>query len=274
MFRIGYVSETGSFREFDLGFFKFSGGEIHFKNSERNEFSHVGERGRGLLIITDLCNSEEIMKLMLVADFFAGEDITLSINYLPYARQDRKTSDDEPFSLKTMCRLINSCNFKVVVLNDPHSDVATALINNVVVRSRVELFALNSLGYLFKGGKGCNPILISPDAGAIKKNNDVATYYGIEHVNATKVRNTKTGAITATEVHTNINLEGSDLVIVDDICDGGRTFIELAKVLKTYRPKSISLVITVGIYSNGIDSIKEHIPNIYHIYKLGEPNED
>ena len=62
---------------------------------------------------------------------------------------------------------------------------------------------------------------------------------------------TATGNITKTTV-LHDDFGGKDCVIVDDICDGGRTFIELAKVLKERGAGKIGLFVTHGIFSQGV----------------------
>jgi ribose-phosphate pyrophosphokinase len=54
-----------------------------------------------------------------------------------------------------------------------------------------------------------------------------------------------------------------NFLIVDDICDGGRTFIELAKVLRPLTNGSIFLYVTHGIFSQGLDVFKGVIDHIY-----------
>ena len=52
---------------------------------------------------------------------------------------------------------------------------------------------------------------------------------------------------------------GRNCLIVDDICDGGGTFIPLAKKLKNAGAKTVTLYVTHGIFSKGLDPLKEHI---------------
>lgn len=245
--------------EIDCKVFKFPAGEVHF-NVENSLMAE-----NGLQIVTDLSNSDEIMQLILLADTFRHRDKYLELLYTPYARQDRRTSHGEPFSLRAFAKMINSCGFKQVKVYDPHSDVTAALIDNIYVVKRLVLVkrTFNALG--FQDG-----IVVSPDAGAMKTNQEIAEHFGLPHVTATKVRDIKTGAITATQLHTHISLEGKDLLILDDICDGGRTFIELAKVLKTYNPQSIHLYTTVSISQKGRDAVKPYFDSITFNHKLGE----
>ena len=52
------------------------------------------------------------------------------------------------------------------------------------------------------------------------------------------------------------------VLIVDDICDGGRTFIELAKVLRAKGAETVDLYTTHGIYSKGTKVLAPYINNI------------
>lgn len=260
MFAI-YSNDGGNTKKVNVTFFIFPGGETHFKILD----NFIGDK---ITIVTDLSDSEEIMRMMLVVDFFKGHEVVLNLKYLPYARQDRKTSLSEPFSLKTMARMINSCGFSEVILNDPHSDVAAALIDNCVVSSRLNIVL--ETHYLRDILRDKGVIIVSPDAGAMKSNNKIAEFYRLQHISATKVRSVETGEITATQVHTDLDLSGKHLLILDDICDGGRTFIELAKILRTRNPARISLYVTHGIFSNGMSELNKHIDEIFYNHKLGE----
>jgi ribose-phosphate pyrophosphokinase len=106
---------------------------------------------------------------------------------------------------------------------------------------------------------------VSPDAGAYKKIFDVAKKFDINKViTATKVRDLKTGQILHTEVPLQDLNEDIKYVIVDDICDGGRTFTEIAKAIRTQVPNArIYLVVTHGIFSAGFEELEKYFERIY-----------
>ncbi|MEI8631794.1 phosphoribosyltransferase family protein [Vibrio sp. PP-XX7] len=80
-------------------------------------------------------------------------------------------------------------------------------------------------------------------------------------IQAQKLRNLKTGEIIKTEVLGDV--KGKKVLIADDICDGGRTFVELAKVLKSEGATEISLFVTHGIFSKGFEVFAGLIDVIY-----------
>ena len=218
-------------------------------------------------------NSFRDLELIICAtqalrEFNHVNKISLTVPYFLGARSDRKFEEGTSNYLKTViCPIINSQNFAEVEVLDPHSDVLEACLNNF---KKVNNFALvdDALSYIIGEGEEDQVVLVSPDAGAYKKVFDVAKEFGIDKIiTATKGRDVKTGKILRTELP---NLHVADIdhelkyVIVDDICDGGRTFIELAKVIKERRPNAeVYLIITHGIFSAGFNELGEYFDGIY-----------
>ena len=234
--------------------FKFPGGEIHVK-IEDNELLNLNQ-GICIFIVANLCSSDDIMELLLVKDaidryFDHNKEVYLTIKYLAYGRQDRVSTYGEALSLSVIAKLINGCNFDSVELVDPHSDVSTALIDRSKVTDSYELYYMvgRKIPHLIKE----NSVLVSPDSGALKKVYKVAKEYGLEVIQASKHRNILTGEITGTTLGDTSHIpdiSSKDLVIIDDICDGGRTFVELGKVLRTLTTGRVFLFVTHGIFSH------------------------
>lgn len=213
-----------------------------------------------------------------------AKSVSLYVPYFLGARSDRKFLAGASNYLKTViCPIINSQNFSEVHVLDPHSDVLEACLNNYKKTSNHMLVSHAIVhtkpAITFKDA--CKKItLVSPDAGALKKIYDVAEQFGIEDiVVASKHRDIKTGKITSTDVP-GLSLEdgAKQFYIVDDICDGGRTFIELAKAIRAIRPKemyndTITLVITHGIFSSGLKELNKLFDNIYTTNSIRPEND-
>jgi ribose-phosphate pyrophosphokinase len=216
--------------------------------------------------ISSRLNSFQDLELIICANQALKE---MGVNkvelYVPYflgARSDRKFLHGETNYLKNViCPIINSQGFSKVIVTDPHSDVLEACLNNFAKFSNIDLvdFALDEIE-----GRSAQTALVSPDAGAIKKIYDVAKHFGIQNVTtATKVRDIQTGNILKTELPTMDLTDIEHIIIIDDICDGGRTFIELAKVIKQQTDKPIYLVVTHGIFSGGFQELSKYFHYIY-----------
>ena len=189
--------------------------------------------------------------------------------YTPYfmgARSDRRfTEGDANYLKQVICPIINAQKYEAVIVLDPHSDVLEACLDNFekIDNHTIVKYALTDIDN--KNDAQERIVLVSPDAGAYKKIFDVAQKFGISKIiTATKVRDLRTGKILHTEIPVLDQHENLKYVIIDDICDGGRTFTELAKAIHGSRPTAeIYLVVTHGIFSNGFDELSKDIKKIY-----------
>jgi ribose-phosphate pyrophosphokinase len=251
---------------------KFPDGQQSIRIIERNYDTFLSLRDHtNSITIKSRLNTFQDLELIICANQALKEIGVKSVKlYIPYCiggRSDRKFQDGGVNYIKTVIApILNLQNFDEVIIMDPHSDVLEACINNFVKYNNfyVTKMALSDIDN--KDGAQNRICLVSPDAGAYKKIYDVATWFGIkEIITASKVRDVSTGKILRTEVPS-IEKYNDDIkyVIVDDICDGGRTFIELAKVIKEQKPNAkIYLVVTHGIFSSGFDFLVQHLDGIY-----------
>lgn len=221
-----------------------------------------------MVLIKSRLNSFKDLELIITANQclkeFGIEDVNLYTPYFLGGRSDRKFGEGQTNYLKNViCPIINSQKFNKVVVMDPHSDVLEACLDNFVKINNFSLIDY-AFSYLIKEDDDNNVAIVSPDAGALKKIYDVAKQFGISNVtNASKVREMSTGTILRTELPM-MDLNGIEhIVIIDDICDGGRTFIELAKEIKKQTDKPIHLIVTHGIFSAGFKSLFEYFEGIY-----------
>lgn len=233
-----------------LEFKKFPGGELHITD----QWTKNGLILQDNTVLCRICNSEDLMKLCLFTDAFKRATgrmpCRLVLPYIPYARQDRVANFGEALSIKVFANILNSLGYRQVFVLDPHSDVCTALIENVKILPQWDIFSDSIM-------EGVD--LISPDAGALKKIyklQEAVKARGIDVPvrTATKHRDTQTGYIS------NTTLDGEPInktcVVVDDICDGGGTFLALSKVLQEQYDKCI-LMVTHGIFSKGLEELSK-----------------
>lgn len=261
-----YDGELGFVECVQLGV--FSGGEVSVRLNSPLWYKSV------LTDITIKCridNSDKLLSVLMTKDAidrtgFSG-NIILDICYIPYGRQDRVCHKGEALSSKVFADIINSAGFSKVITVDAHSDVSTVCIDNCYNKSQSEVISKNFLEMVRKDLElYCGPELVSPDAGANKKTLQLASKLGLSSVvRADKVRNLRTGAIEQTEVYSS-DCEGKSYLIADDICDGGRTFIELAKVLKEKGASKVALLVTHGIFSRGYENLLDNGIDLIYVY--------
>ncbi|SCY01831.1 ribose-phosphate pyrophosphokinase [Flavobacterium anhuiense] len=224
--------------------FTFSGGEPHIKiapDFDANRKVTITHRLNSFNDLGLLCVTVDALRRMDV------KIIDLFIPYFPAARQDRVMIPGEPLSVKVYADIINAMQLNKVFVFDAHSEVTPALLNNSTVIPNYTFIkaVLESIGNNVK--------LISPDGGALKKIYKVSEFLGgVEVVECSKSRDVKTGKLSGFKVYED-DLQGMDCLIVDDICDGGGTFVGLAEELKKKNAGKLYLAVSHGIFNKGFE---------------------
>lgn len=186
------------------------------------------------------------------------KEIVLDTPYILGARCDRKFREGGTSYLRDIIApILNSQEYKKVKVLDIHNPVAAdACINNLEMVDNSELVkeVLQDIG-------PCT--ILSPDAGAAKKVYDMCKHIGYtgQVIECSKKRDNM-GNIVDTVVPIT-DCKGENILIVDDICDGGRTFIEMTKKIQLLNPGKIYLCVTHGIFSNGYEELSKYMEQVY-----------
>lgn len=192
------------------------------------------------------------------------KEIHLYVPYFLGSRSDRQFEEGSNHYLKhVVCPIINSLNFESVTVLDAHSDVLEALINNFKKISNVNLIK----AFMEEINFSDEIIFVAPDAGAAKKIYKIAEEVDFKGdiMTCSKDRNTS-GELSKTTVPLRNRHRGKDFVIIDDICDGGATFLNIANVIredKSFKDSKIYLIVTHGIFSKGVSHVKKMFDRIY-----------
>lgn len=238
---------------------KFPGGEVGVNINPVRSLENWGHPVQhDVTILAQLQNSDDVMALLMTVDAirrtYKVGYFKLRMAYVPYGRQDRVCNDGEALSISVFAQLINSCNFDEVEIIDPHSEAQTAAIHNSRVRNVEDLLKFVRLDL-------SDTYIVAPDAGAYKKAHKVAAASGARGViTAHKVRNLSDGKIQSVTLDQDVT--GKKLMVVDDICDGGGTFIMLREALGD-APESVYLWVTHGIFSKGFESLTDIYDRVY-----------
>jgi len=190
--------------------------------------------------------------------YYPYAEFCLELPYLPYARQDRRCNAGEAAGAKVFAQQINALGCQSVVITDPHSEVISQLINGAQVCQQHEVFGhINFADY----------IIVAPDLGALKKAEKFASYVGARGVvGFHKTRDMATGEITNHVLinHNGVIIgQGDKFLVLDDICDGGRTFVGVAHELRNFSPERLELAITHGIFSYGVEVVTDVYDKVY-----------
>jgi ribose-phosphate pyrophosphokinase len=239
-------------------FKQFSGGERHIQITESPlAIPHK------VYINADILSSNDLMDLLLlmeaVEDYYNTRIVfDLCIPYLPYARQDRVCAKGQAFSLSLLNKILNIFVIDTLTTYDVHSEVASNLFKQLDNIEAYEIIENTELQDIIK-----QSTLVCPDKGARDRVSKVQNISDCPMITCDKVRDPKTGWITSMEVLDENPSYPRTAVIVDDICDGGMTFILVAKELKRLGYTKIILYVTHGIFSKGLEVFDNLIDEMY-----------
>lgn len=196
-------------------------------------------------------NDSDLLKLFFVKRFLddCKAKATLLITYMPYSRMDRKEGDSV-FTLKYIASFINDLAFESVTVIEPHSDVTPALIDRCI--SEFPTFKLLEKVMEFVNFDKEKDYLFFPDAGAQKRYGKVK---GVKQLVGYKERDFQTGHINQLQVVGDVAEPGFKVIIVDDLCSKGGTFMLSGSKLREVGTSEVYLLVThceKTIYQGGL----------------------
>ena len=185
-------------------------------------------------------DEEQVILYYLVKHLnrFGFKEISLVLPYIPNARMDRVKNREDVFTLKYFAEFINSLNFSVVKVLDPHSNVSEALIQNIELMNIGNFINNNVLTDEHNCVK--YDCLFFPDEGAVKR---YSSLFNIPFIYGQKDRDWKTGEIKGLNIVGEVE-KGKSYLIIDDICSRGGTFFHSASKLKELGAGDISLYVS------------------------------
>jgi len=207
-----------------------------------------------------VCANQALKRLKL-------KEIHLYIPYLLGARSDRQfVEGGTSYLVDALAPIINLQDFASVTMMDCHSDVGMGLIKNSKNISNVKLvqWALKQIDNT--NDITNNVAIVSPDGGALKKIYDTTLGAKLECdiILSAKHRDVRTGKLNGFDVPIKESQIEKSLVWIDDICDGGGTFIgEAQKANEMGHKGKKYLIVTHGIFSQGFEQLAKHFDGIF-----------
>lgn len=200
-----------------------------------------------------------IKSLKEICDYNGIVGVQLVIPCMWQQQHDRRFHTNSSFELKIVCDFINSCNFSKVFVFHPHSDATQISLNNCHVIDNSK-FIKNVLADIQSPEP---PILLSTDGGSYKWINklaDVIEFKG-EVYGANKSRDVVTHKLT--QQIDRQDFQGKDVLIADDLCVYGGTFIGLAKLLRERNVGKLYLAVSHITIQNPNKELEKWYDTIY-----------
>ena len=219
---------------------RFSEGEIRVKINEN-------VRGKDVFIVQPTCppSNDNLMELLIMMDALrraSAHRITAVIPYFGYARQDRKDQPRVPITAKLVANLLTTAGADRILTMDLHAGQIQGFFDIPVDH----LFSVNVFVEYFSKMNIKDLVAVSPDVGSIKMARAYAKRVsaGLAIIDKRRVSPEKAEA-----VHIMGEVEGKNVIIIDDMIATGSSLVEAVEALKKAKAKTIYAAITHGILS-------------------------
>jgi len=238
------AKQIAQFLDRDLGAISihtFSDGELWIKYEENI-------RGHDVFIVQSTNSpSENIIELTLMVDAAvraSADTVTVVIPYFGYGRQDRKDQPRVPISSRVMIDVLTAMGTDRIITMDLHSTQIQGF-------AKIPFDNLYSRSVLFDSIKGenldpDNSVVLSPDIGSVKMSQGYAKNLGMHFALIDKRRYAPNKAEIS---HLIGDLNGKDVLIIDDMIDTAGTTVNAAEAALKQGAKSITAVATHGVLS-------------------------
>lgn len=232
----------------------------HFPDGEvqitLGEFSRKDE----IEVKCRITSAEELFILMQVADILRrhGMRFSISIYYLMGMRMDRVMDFNRPFTLKMVVDILDSLCATSIAIFCPHSKVTTQLFR------KTEVVPLNPVEWMGEEKHFWDVYqVVLPDAGAAERYFDGNVPFDI--IIGEKVRDVETGKILSIKVKNPEAIDGGwPLIMIDDLCDGGGTFVGLANAIREVEPDiEINIAVNHMVNPKGIENLSKTFDHVY-----------
>jgi len=188
-------------------------------------------------------NLVQALSLISKAKEISSEVIAV-IPYMGYARQDREFLPGEVVTMKVLAKLFKGAGASKIIAVDIHSLIG---FKYFTIKSK-NITAIPDLVKYFKKLSLKNPLVVSPDQGGKERAKEFAKEFGLEFIALQKKRDRKTGKV---QIKTkDVEVNGRDLILVDDMISTGGSIINATKFLKKQKCKRVYVACTHALLMN------------------------
>lgn len=219
----------------------------HFSDGEININITETVRGADVFIIqsTSTPVNDNLMETLILIDAVkrasAGR-INVVLPYYGYARQDRKTKPREPITAKLVADLLTTAGADRVVTMDLHAGQIQGYFDIPVDH----LSSIPILANYFKPFITENTVIVSPDLGGVTR---ARTFANILDLPIAIIEKRRPKANVSEVMNVIGDIDGKDVILVDDIIDTAGTICKAASVLKNFGAKKVYGCATHGVLS-------------------------
>ena len=234
---------------------RFPDGELYVKFD-------VNLKNKNVVLVQTLHPPNEALLELILASHTAKDlgckKLTLVIHYLAYIRQDKRFNAGESVSSKIVGRLLSVADEVITI--DPHLHRFKSL--SEVFKTKTIKLSANDLIQDYISKRFASPVIIGPDAESYQWARSIANKINASAAILEKERLSSSKVVE--KLNSEVSVEDKDVLIIDDIISTGHTILEVIRIIRKMKPKSINIVGIHGIFTDRsvLDFIKEYSDSI------------
>ncbi len=231
-----------------VNFIDFADGEVQvsFDESVRGAYVFIVQS-----TFSPISNLFELLLMVDAAFRASAYKVVAVIPYYGYGRQDRKDKPRVAIGAKLIANMLSAAGVSRVITMDLHADQIQGFFNVPVDH----LFASSIFLPYIQKLKLDNLVIASPDMGGTKRANVYANYLHSSLVICHKSR-TKPNEVAEMKIIGDV--EGKNVVILDDIVDTAGTLTKAANLMFENGAKSVRAAISHAVLSgNAVEKIEK-----------------
>jgi ribose-phosphate pyrophosphokinase len=227
----------------------------HFADGEFSVSYEESIRGRQVFLIqSTFPNSDNLMELLLMIDAAkraSAKSIIAVIPYFGWARQDRKDKPRVSIGAKLIADMLSTAGISRLITMDLHADQIQGFFNVPVDH----LYASGVFVDYMKSMNQENLVIATPDVGGTKRASAYAKFLGCPMVICYKIRK-KANVISDMQIIGDV--EGMDVLLVDDIVDTAGTMTKAAELMMQKGARSVRAVVSHAVMSDPASELIEN----------------
>ncbi len=228
-----------------------------FSDGEMSPFIGESVRGHDVFIVqSTFAPAENFMELLLMIDAVkraSSSNINVIIPYFGYARQDRKDKPRVAIAAKLIANLLSAAGANRIMTCDLHADQIQGFFDIPVDHldgNYIFVPYLKSLGLE-------NIMFASPDVGGIKRARSFAKFFLADLAVCDKYRKEANKVESMRLIG---EVEGKDVVLIDDLVDTAGTICKAAALLKEKGANTVRAICTHAVLSgNAYENIQNSV---------------
>jgi ribose-phosphate pyrophosphokinase len=218
----------------EVRYSRFPDGELYLAASELDDET---------VIVGSIVDNDALVQLLLLIDACDNSTNRLVIPYMGYARQDKRFKPGEPISARAVARVFSTGVSEIITINIHEKEVLKYFPIKVQ-----DISLAKDIGAYIKSLNLCDPLILSPDEGALSFAEEVASAGGWDCDHLEKTR------LSGTEVRMaprKLCAASRSVFIVDDIISTGGTIATAAGMLYQQGAQDVYAACVHGVFTSG-----------------------